>query len=171
MIPAKTTWRHAAALKAAQTRARNRRIRNFRRVILFVIATLVAGLSFNKISQWLKVAGLAHDLISKTTFYRRQKEIGKKIIQLCDKKMKEEREKIDNNTVIGIDGSWDHRRNGQWCIVDGIDTGTGKIIYYSLISKKDYENPFVNASNQMEKEGVSRQIGRASCRERVYVLV
>jgi hypothetical protein len=102
MILVKMTWRHTEVFKEAQIRARNMRIRNFWRAALSVISTLVVNISFNKILQWLKVAWLWHIKIGKSTFYRRQKEIGKKIIQLCDKKMIEESEKIDSNTIIGV---------------------------------------------------------------------
>ena len=47
---------------------------------------------------------------------------------------------MSNSTGISLDGSWDHRRNGKFHIVDAFDTMQGKIIDYEVIQRKVSEN-------------------------------
>lgn len=148
-------YRKAAIYQPAPGRAmvlrpRQNRTKKAIMPILFVMATLVCGLSFRKIHQWLSIMGDKTYKVGKTQFYQKQLEYGNKIVDLCQRRMKIEQSRLRNGTVISIDGSWDHRRNGQWCITEAIDTVTKKVIAYSIVSKKTFLNRFVNASNQME---------------------
>lgn len=51
--------------------------------------------------------------------------MAKKYVQKYAKQIKE-------NSIISIDGAWDHRRHGSACIVTFIDIDTRKIIDFEI---------------------------------------
>ena len=59
-------------------------------------------------------------------------------------------------TIISIDGAWDHRRHGPTCIVTMIDINSRKIIDFSINSKpKQFVKGTTNEpSRNLEKVGV-----------------
>jgi hypothetical protein len=69
---------------------------------------------------------------------------------------------MENDTIIGMDGSWSQRRNAMHCVVDFIDVIRGTIVDFELLQKPSgflFGNYF-GPSNGMEVEGVRRILGR-----------
>ena len=63
---------------------------------------------------------------------------------------------MNDDTIVSIDGAWDHRRHGSACIVTMIDIQSRKIIDFSIRQKKK-QFVFGNteeASRNLEKLGV-----------------
>lgn len=81
---------------------------------------------------------------------------------LAEESVQEARDEMPENSVITLDGSWDHRRNGKVMILDVICQQTHKIVDFELVYKTirkfigNYEGP----SNLMESEGFKRMIPR-----------
>lgn len=147
-----------AVQKARITRARNQRIKALKKAFLYILATLLVGLTFSQLNTYHRISNTKYMFPSKTNFYVKQRIIGHAIQELAKEMMEKEVSKIQNNTIISIDAAWDHRRNGQFCVIDSIDTKTNKIINIEIISKKSILEKFENASNLMEREGVNRTI-------------
>lgn len=69
-------------------------------------------------------------------FYLIQKIISPLIIATAKRNVTKYQKQIQEDTVISLDGSWDHKRNGKFCIVEVFDTKNKKLIDYEVISKK-----------------------------------
>ena len=98
-----------------------------------------------------------------TKFYMIQKIISPLIIAAAKRNVYKYQKQMSDNTVISLDGSWDHKRNGKFCIVEVFDTKNKKIIDYEIISKKTLKNSeanFTGHSNQMEIECVKPIVER-----------
>lgn len=62
------------------------------------------------------------------------------------------------NTILGFDGSWDHRRKGKCCIVVAIDQHRKKIIDFEIVQKstKDHQTNYTGSLQGMETFCVSK---------------
>lgn len=65
---------------------------------------------------------------------------------------------MGNYTIISLDGSWDHKRRGNCCIVVVIDQTRKKIIDFEIIQKstKSHKTDYSGSSQGMETEAVTR---------------
>ena len=119
----------------------------------------MSGLTFTQVQYFMTIMGHKTPFSRPARFHQVQKIVPQIIIGFARKNVEKYRNLMSNSTVISLDGSWDHRRNGKFCIVDAFDTSQGKIIDYEVIQRKVSENsdePFSGPSNQMEIEGVKK---------------
>ena len=141
--------------------------RNIRKIELrFAVAALVSGLTFTQVQYFMTIMGHKTPFSRPARFYQIQKIVSQIIIGFARKNVEKYRNLMSHPTVISLDGSWDHRHNGKFCIVDAFDTVQGKIIDYEIIKRKASENSdesFSGPSNQMEIEGVKK-----NCRKIEY---
>jgi hypothetical protein len=72
---------------------------------------------------------------SPAAVYRAQLLIIPGIITFARKIAAENREKMKPQAVFGIDGSWNHRRNGSAPILDLVDFGIGRVVDFEIIQK------------------------------------
>ena len=96
----------------------------------------------------------------KTAFYEAQKFICSLIVKMARASCQYCRSLLRQNSIIAFDGSWSHRRNADFCLVDFIDVSSGRVVDFEIISKKYGPNPFAGPSNAMEVEGIRRMIPR-----------
>ena len=54
----------------------------------------------------------------------------------CRRSINKYQKQMKDNTIKSFDGSWDHRQDGKFCIVEAFDTKQKKIIDYEIVSKK-----------------------------------
>ena len=98
----------------------------------------------------------------KKLFYKNQDIISPVIIKMAKDSAKKFSENISDDTIISIDGAWDHRRHGSACIVTFIDLKTRKIIDFeiSLIPKQYVTGNTEECSRNLEKVCMERLIER-----------
>ena len=89
-------------------------------------------------------------------FYEYQNLIVDTIIQLARESALKYSNNLNDNTIISIDGAWDHRRHGSTCIVTMIDINSRKIIDFSInsIPKQFVKGTTKEPSRNLEKVGV-----------------
>ena len=115
--------------------------------IQFVLATLITGLTFSRALKFLTFLGRSDLTISEKVFYGTQKFIQQDILKLTHSNLEKYRNNISKNTVISIDGNWDHRRNGKFCVAEAIDLNQNKIIAYSIVDRPTMKNKEANFKN------------------------
>lgn len=128
--------------------------------VRFTLSILVFGLSYSIVRNIFNFNGI--EVCSEKTFYKYQNIISPIIIKMAKDSAKNFSEKIENNTIISIDGAWDHRRHGSACIVTFIDLKTRKIIDFeiSLINKQFVKGNTKECSRNLEKVCMERLIER-----------
>jgi hypothetical protein len=74
------------------------------------------------------------------------------ILAFARKIATENREKMKPQAVIGIDGSWEHRRNGSAHLLDMVDVGSGRVVNFEMVQKTTASGPgnYGGSSNGME---------------------
>jgi hypothetical protein len=74
------------------------------------------------------------------------------IIAFARKIAAENREKMKPQTVVGIDGSWNHRRNGSVHLLDMVDVGSGRVVDLEMVQKAtgSGRGNYEGSSNGME---------------------
>ena len=81
---------------------------------MMAISYIENGSTYTKLKRILAAQGI--DSPPKTTFfYRYQKKVGGSIIELAKESMREEADKMTNDTSIACDGAYAHRRNSSQC--------------------------------------------------------
>lgn len=125
----------------------------------FVLSILLCGLTFQNVFEFLSVLGKSELSITSSEYYFHQTAVIRSIEACAKINCKKHQQLMKPGAVIGIDGSWDHRRNGKFCIIEAFDLETKKIVAYSIIERPTNKNAsFKNAANQMEIEGVKKII-------------
>jgi hypothetical protein len=91
------------------------------------------------------------------------------VLAICQKN----RAATGPNSTICIDGSWNHRRNGNFCIVDVIDFQTKKIVDFAIIYKSTpfKSGNYEGSSNGMEVAGMRQLLPRWINDTKVSVIV
>ena len=136
----------------------------------FVLSTIASGLTFSKIYQFKKMMREDCPIEDPDKFYLIQKIISPLIIATAKRNVIKYQKQIQEDTVISLDGSWDHKRNGKFCIVEVFGTKNKKIIDYEVISKKTMKNSEANysgPSNQMEIECVKPIVERLKTNSKI----
>lgn len=127
------------------------------------------GSTYTKSKRILAAQGM--DSPPKTTYYRYQKKVGDSIIELAKESMREEADKMTNDTSISCDGAYAHRRNSSQCHGVFVDCKTKKIVAGSVVTKAPKDDNFLGASNMMETEVVKQnfeQIDRTKVKRFVH---
>ena len=126
----------------------------FSNIVKFVLATLICGLTFSQIKDFCTLNET--DSCSEKIFYETQKVIADTLIELARESAQKFSENLKDNTIVSIDGAWDHRRHGSSCIVTMIDIETRKIIDFAIVTNpKQFVFGTTNeAARNLEKIGV-----------------
>jgi hypothetical protein len=138
---------------------------------VFALAILIAGIGYSQGAALFLTAGL-HP-IPEAKFYATQRLLASKIIAFAENITRTNRQMMNNNSIICIDGSWNHRRNGDFHIIDVIDYRTKKIVDFEILFKSSpfRKGNYVGSSNGMETEGMRRIIQRWKNDSRVSIIV
>jgi hypothetical protein len=101
---------------------------------------------------------------SKNEFYAAQTIVGVRIHTLASESVRRASEDVIDGDAIGIDGSWDHRRNGSLCIVAFVDLRTRLLLDCEIkMRPKQYvpgNVPEAEPSNHLEKLAVEALVAR-----------
>ena len=127
---------------------------NFSNILKFVLAALICCLSFSQIKDFCILNET--ESCSEKVFYEYQNYISDTIIQLAKESALKYSQNLKDNTIVSIDGAWDHRRHGSTCIVTMIDIESRKIIDFSInsIPKQFVSGTTKEPSRNLEKVGV-----------------
>ena len=148
--------------KAHLSRARELKIQPQIKVaepVNYVFACIASGVSAMNSFIFMLLNNIM--IPSATAFYRAQKRVCSIIYQLALDVVNGARTNMKNNTCISFDGSWSHRRNAMFCIVDFIDQTQKKIVDFSIKVKNikgisNYSGP----SNMMESNALEELLIR-----------
>lgn len=103
---------------------------NFSEVLEFVIALIYCGFPESKGQDFAILIGkVPPNYYEMTKAFNFLRPIIKKMVEIC---LLNERKKMKKGSVVSMDGSWDHRRDGKMIIYDVIYLETKKIVYFSL---------------------------------------
>jgi hypothetical protein len=124
------------------------------------LAVLICGLSFAAMRELCLNMNIKP--LSEKEFYGHQARITQPIINYARLICQKNRASMTDNSTIGIDGSWNHRHNGNFCIVDVIDVKTKRIVDFEIIYKSTpfKDGNYIGSSNGMEVAGLSRLLPR-----------
>jgi hypothetical protein len=88
------------------------------------------------------------------------KVVGVEVVKMARESCLEVKRKLKEGTVISLDGSWDHRRNGSHCFVAVLDQETGKVITFIVMGNKVPENHpnYCRIPQGMERAGMERLV-------------
>lgn len=122
----------------------------------FAYSAIIHGLGYISTSLCFLENGILPP--SHLTFYNQIDKVIDAVIEIARNNAFEEYLKMSPNTIISLDGSWDHRRSGRCCIVVIINQNTKKIIDFQILRRSSKVNPTdYNGSPQgMETECVRR---------------
>jgi hypothetical protein len=84
------------------------------------------------------------------------KDVGDEIIRMARASCEKALSKLKPGCVIGVDGSWEHRRNSHRCFIEVCDTDTGKVIGYIVMSNllPESDPRYCRIPQNMEVEGL-----------------
>jgi hypothetical protein len=80
---------------------------------------------------------------------------------------------MKRNAVVGIDGSWNHRRNGSAHVIDMIDVDSGRVVDFEVVEKSTSRRRgnYRGSSNGMEVEAMKRMVNRWEDDEEVGTVI
>jgi hypothetical protein len=121
---------------------------------------LVAGMTYTAIATFLLGIGVIP--FSATAVYAAQVILGPGIVAFARKVCPRNRAAMKENATVGIDGSWNHRRNGSAHIIDMIDTDSGRVVDFEVVERPNHRRKgnYRGSSNGMEVETMKRMIHR-----------
>jgi hypothetical protein len=84
------------------------------------------------------------------------------IVSFTRKIVAENREKMKSQAMIGIDGSWNHRRKRPAHILDMLDVGSGRVVDFKIVQKTTASGRgnYQGSSNGMEGEAQTWMVKR-----------
>lgn len=133
----------------------------------FAFSIIINGLTFSSIRAFM----LYNNIIppSKSSYYRAIDLVIYEIVKLAQENMIFYRNNMKPDTVISFDGSWDHKRNGRYCIVDVIDQSQKKIIDFEVVQKSTNAHPsdYSGSSHNMEAHAIRNIVHRLKNDQRI----
>lgn len=154
-----TVSRRNNILAVRQNNADVMRITN---IIQFVLSTIVTGLSYTKLS----LNYILNNIIppSSSAFYKAQKKVVQVIVDFARESCAHAREHMLKNTIVAVDGAWDHIRNGSHCLIQwtSINKTYKKVLDYEIVirSNKQLAGNYSGQPNLMEGVGLTRLLQR-----------
>ena len=93
---------------------------------------------------------------ARSTYYRHQPSIARRLINAAKKAIKKAASNIKKNPSLATDGQWNHKRNGSAANVTTVDTDQNKVVAWSHVakSKGSFQGNYSGSSNNMESAGV-----------------
>ena len=133
----------------------------------FTFSVLESGVGYTTADSIL----LRNDILppSESTYYDHLDEVCDAIISFTDECIKQQYQKMSPNTVISIDGSWDHVRHAKHCIVAVIDQTQKKNCSLWISWKDDAagDAAYQGRINNIERECVRNLIEHLSADKRI----
>jgi hypothetical protein len=116
----------------------------------FASALLLEATTYSSVAYFLLNIGLIP--FWPAAAYKAQLLIIPGIIAFARKIATENCEKMKPQAVVGIDGSWNHRRNGSAHLLDMVDVGGGRVVDFEMIQKTTASGcgNYQGSSNGME---------------------
>ena len=101
---------------------------------------------------------------SETCYYNYVDEVISAIVSIAKESCVYWRSQIRPGTVLSFDGSWDHRRNGRYCIVDAVDLTNKKIVGVAVLQRSTKAHPttYHGSAQNMEVQccrDLARELG------------
>jgi hypothetical protein len=95
------------------------------------------------------------------------------IVAFARKIVAENREKMNSQAVIGIDGSWNDRRSGLAHILDVVDVRSRSVVDFESVQKATASGrgQYEGSNNGMEVEALTRMVKRQKYDQKVAVVV
>jgi hypothetical protein len=83
------------------------------------------------------------------------------------------RDAMKTKTTVGIDGSWNHRRNGSAYVIDMIDIKSWRVVDFEVVEPLIHRRPgnYQGSSHGMEVEAARRMIPRWENEMKVTTIV
>lgn len=108
-------------------------------ILQFAFAVIVNGASFSTVERVF----LDNNILtpSKTSFYSSLGRVCDAIIALAKENANEWRAKVSPGAIISLDGCWDHRRNGRYCIVAAVEQRLKKVISIGVCQRSTAGHP------------------------------
>lgn len=133
----------------------------------FAFSIIIHGLGYTSTSLCFLENGILPP--SESCFYQHINHIIDQIRILSRESVDAERNLMMINTILGFDGSWDHRRKGKCCIVVAIDQHHKKIIDFEIVQKstKDHHANYTGSPQGMETFCVSKIAQRLRTDDRI----
>jgi hypothetical protein len=121
---------------------------------------LTAGASYGFLARFLLGIGVVS--FSATAVYNAQRELMSGIISFAREVCRTNRDAMQPSAVVGIDGTWNHRRNGSVHILDMIDLDSGLVVDSEIVERltKTGLGNYRGSSHGMEVEAMRRLIVR-----------
>lgn len=122
----------------------------------FAFSIIVHGLSYMDTSLCFLENGIIPP--SHSSYYILIDRVIDEIVKLSRENVYNELLSMKLNTVISMDGSWDHKRQGMCCIVVIIDQKRKKIVDFEILrrSTKNHPTDYKGSPQGMETEAVAR---------------
>ena len=122
----------------------------------FAFSVIVNGLGYTSAAKVF----MENNIIppSESCFHNYIREVIDHIISLAQESAALYRSQMKPETVVSMDGSRDHRRNGRCCIVDAVDLKQKKIIAISVLQRSTKAHPTTYS-------GSPQNMGVHCCRE------
>lgn len=136
-----------------QKNTRNNNNFDIKRIVL---ATLASGMTY--LAAFLFLTLLTGYIISKNEFYNAQKELSNIIEKESRNQIANIQQSLGKDIIVGLDGAWNHVRQGSCCIVTMIDIISKKIIDYEIVELlKHFVKGNANTyPKNLEAEGIRR---------------
>lgn len=123
-------------------------------ILSFLLAAVVTGVSYTilkKLSFFISI----NNLPTESAFNKAIPELTEIICDESDKTVQEAYNNLAPGAVVSIDTSWDHRRNGKHGITEAIDTNSGKIVAYKVLSKNgEWGEKYLGPPGNMEYDSL-----------------
>jgi hypothetical protein len=73
-----------------------------------------------------------------------------------------DRAAMKENAIVGIDSSWNHRRNDSADMIDMIDTDSGSVVYCEIVERASSwrQGNYRGSRNGMKAEAMRRMVRR-----------
>ena len=150
--------------RAGRTRRRNAKIARAARALQqrqllaetklngaqFAFSVIVNGIGYTSAAKVF----LQNNIVppSQTSFYIHVRGVIDQIIALGKESAADHRRQMEPGTIISLDGSWDHRRNGRYCIVDAVDLKRKKIIAIHVLQRSTKAHPSTYSGSAQNME-------------------
>ena len=119
-------------------------------------AILVEGGRPEQVRQIFRWCGVP--VPTRQALYAAMREVCREIILLAHESMAAVRANLPPNTVIGFDGSWDHRRHGFKCLFAVICSQTGQVIEAVVTKSRTYPSEILCENSSMMEAVALRTI-------------
>jgi hypothetical protein len=137
----------------------------------FCLALLPGATTYSSAAYLLSNIGLI--LLSPAVVYTAQILIVPGIVAFARKIASENREKMKQPAVVGIDGRWNHRINGSGHIPDIVDVESRSVVDFEIVQRTNASGRgnYEGSSNGMEVEAKKRMVKRWENDQKVLVVV